>query len=137
MNENKNKNLPAERQSGQPERKTEMTRDLPVFTPEADIFEKDDALLVICDMPGVAESAVDIDLKDDVLTITGQQSDQSPEKGQLVYRGYATGIYRRAFTLATDIDREKIKARLVNGVLSITLPKAESVRPRKIAVETA
>ncbi len=133
MNENKNKNLPAE----QPERKTEMTRDLPVFTPAADIFEKDDALLVVCDMPGVPESDVDIDLKDDVLTITGRQSDQTPEQGQLAYRGYATGIYRRAFTLATDIDREKIKARLVNGVLSISLPKAESVRPRKIAVETA
>ena len=137
MNEAKAKNLPAERSPAQTAPQAEMTRDLPVFTPAADIYEKDDALLVVCEMPGVPESAVDIDLEDDVLTITGQQEDPSQEHCQLVYRGYATGIYRRAFTLATDIDREKIKARLVNGILSITLPKAESARPRKIKVETA
>ena len=134
MDKAKAKNLPAERSSVT---QAEMTRDLPVFTPAADIYEKDDALLVVCDMPGVPENAVDIDLENNVLVITGRQEDQSQKDCQLVYRGYVTGIYRRVFTLATDIDREKIKARLVNGVLSITLPKAESARPRKIKVETA
>lgn len=135
MNESKNKNVPAERAASHPAPQAELTRDLPVFTPAADIYEKENALLVVCDMPGVAEGSVEIDLEDAVLTITGHQDDQAPEKCQLVYRGYATGVYRRAFNLTTDIDREKIKARLANGVLSITLPKTEYAKPRKIAVE--
>lgn len=135
MNEHKSKNVPMERAEQSPASRVEPTRDLPVFTPPADIFEEDDALLVVCDMPGVEQKNVTIDLDDDVLTITGHQLDQRPENSQLVYRGYNTGIYRRAFTLAADINREQIKARLVNGVLHITLPKAAEAKPRKIAVE--
>ncbi len=134
MKDIKLNNMPAER-SEQAIDRAEPTRDLPVFTPAVDIYENDEALLVQCDMPGVEQKNVAIDLDDDVLTITGHQAEQKQEGYQLVYRGYNTGIYRRAFTLVANIDRDKIKARLVDGVLNITLPKAEEARPRKIAVE--
>lgn len=135
MNINKTKNVPAERGENRVSGKAELTRDLPVFTPAADIYENDDSLLVVCDMPGVEEKNVEIGLEDDVLTITGNQGEYHPENYQLVYQGYHTGIYRRAFTLTTGIDQEKIKARLSNGVLSITLPKSAAAKPRKIAIE--
>lgn len=135
MKDNKDRNVPVEHSASMPASQAEMTRDLPVFTPSVDIYEKEDALLVLCDLPGVPEDKVDIGLENDVLTITGQQTEDSPENSRVVHRGYRTGIYRRAFTLTTDIDRDKIKARLSNGVLSVTIPKAEHTRPRKIAIE--
>ncbi|MCA1809531.1 MAG: Hsp20/alpha crystallin family protein [Kiritimatiellia bacterium] len=135
MKEEKNKNMPATRAGEQAVQNAELTHDRPVFTPLVDIYERENALLVICEMPGVEESKVDIALENDVLTITGQQQELDVPDHQLVYRGYADGVFRRSFTLAADIDRESIKARLTNGVLSITLPKAQSAVPRKIAVE--
>ena len=115
--------------------KVEMTRDLPVYAPETDIFEKNDSILVVCDMPGVDEQSVDITLEDDVLTLTGCQKPVDRPGYSLLYRGYGTGIFRRSFTLSADIDRDSIKARLANGVLNVTLPKAAKAQPRKIAVE--
>jgi len=114
----------------------EMAADLPEFAPATDIYEKADSLLVKCDMPGVLRDHVDITLEDDVLTLTGRQESAEPEGFELLYRGYASGVFRRSFTLGTEIDRAGIKAKLNNGVLEIVLPKAERVRPRKIAIDS-
>ena len=114
----------------------ELTRDLPVFVPATDIYEKPDSVLVVCDMPGVDEKKVDITLEDDVLTLSGVQEAAEPEGLSPLYRGYDTGVYRRTFRLDTRVDRAGIKARLANGVLQVVLPKAEEAKPRKITVET-
>ena len=115
-------------------RTAELTRDLPVFAPDVDIYEKDDAILVLCDMPGVDEQHVDVTLENDVLTLTGYQETAEPEDITLLYRGYASGVFQRSFTLSTEVDRNKIGARIRQGVLQITLPKAEEAKPRKITV---
>ena len=115
----------------------EHTRDLPVYAPATDIYEKKDAILVFCDMPGVVEKGLDITLEDDVLTICGCQDMAEPEHREAIYRGFRPGIYRRSFTLNTPVHRDGIKARLTHGVLEMSLPKAEAAQPRKIQVETA
>ena len=113
----------------------EMTRDLPVYSPQTDIYEKEDSILVVCDMPEVDESQVDVSLENNVLTLTGCQDAKDPDKHEVLYRDYRPGAFRRSFTLSADINHAGIKAKLNNGVLQVTLPKAEKAQPRKIKVE--
>jgi HSP20 family protein len=112
----------------------EMTQDKPVYIPAADIYENDHDIIVYADLPGVDDKNVNITLEDDVLTLIGHQNDEAPEAMEMLYRGYRPGIYRRSFTLGVSIDREKIDAKIKNGVLTLTLPKAEEAKPRKITV---
>jgi HSP20 family protein len=114
----------------------EPTREGEVYIPETDIYEKEDAILIRCDMPGVAEGEVDIRLDNTELEITATQSIRNPEDMDLLIAEYSTGIFRRKFSIPQLIDREKIRARLKNGVLDIELPKAEQAKPRKIKIST-
>jgi HSP20 family protein len=118
-------------------KESEHTRDRPVYLPATDIYETDGAVVVVADMPGVDEKNVDVDLDDDVLTLTGHTVPEPFEGVDLVCCGYRPGDYRRSFTLSDGVEREGIKAQLKNGVLRVTLPKAKKAEPRKIAVETA
>lgn len=119
-------------ESNQPE----VTRERREYTPATDIYEKDDAILVRCDMPGVSEDQVDIRLENRELEISGTQTEGTPEGMDLLAGEYETGVFRRRFSIPNLIDRDQIKARLHNGVLDIELPKAEQAKPRKIEVTT-
>lgn len=112
----------------------ELTRDQPVFAPATDIFERDDAVVVVCDVPGVDEKHLDITLEEGVLTILGYADTSEPQGHELVYRGYTPGVFRRAFTLGAEADPDKIRAKLCNGVLRIEIGKTEQAQPRKIPV---
>ena len=113
----------------------ELAQDKPVFTPATDIYETKDDIEVIADMPGVTEKNINITLENDVLTITGSQTEKHPEAHELLHCGYGNGIFRRSFTLTEKINRDAIKAVIKNGVLKISLPKAEETKPKQIAVE--
>jgi HSP20 family protein len=104
------------------------------FVPAADIFETDEALTVIMEMPGVDKKNVSVALENDVLRVDGQ-IDFSKYKGmEPVYTEYNVGHYARGFTLSDRIDRDKISAQLDNGVLTLTLPKAKGSLPRRIVL---
>lgn len=106
-----------------------------VFTPAVDIFETDKEITLVADMPGVKSGDLNIDLRDDVLTLDGTVN--APEGGGEVdvLREYRTGKYHRQFTLSQLIDQAKIDAALKDGVLRLKLPKVEAAKPRKIAVK--
>jgi len=112
----------------------ELTRDQPVFAPATDIYERDDAVLVFCDMPGVDEKHLEITLEEGVLTILGYADAPAPADHELIYRGFTPGVFRRAFTLGAEADPEKIRAKISNGVLRIEIGKTEKAQPRKIPV---
>jgi len=112
----------------------EPVRNERTYVPVTDIFEKDDAILVRCDMPGVAQNQVDIHLDNYELEITGTQSGENPNGYNLLVGEYETGVFRRKFSIPQLIDRDHIRARLHNGVLDIELPKAEQAKPRKIEI---
>ncbi len=112
----------------------ERTRSQKVFVPRVDIFENDDAILLYADMPGVDEKSIDIVLEKNILTIEGCVVEESMEGYELSYMEYDVGDYRRSFTLSDAIDRDKIEASVSNGVLKLTLPKAEPAKARKINV---
>ena len=116
--------------------KVEPTRDAKVFVPVTDIYEKEDSILVRCDMPGVAHDQIDIRLDNTELEITGTHAGSPPEGMDLLAGEYETGVLRRKFSIPQLINRDGIKARLNNGVLDIVLPKAEQAKPRKIEITT-
>jgi len=113
----------------------EQTRPGRVFTPRTDIYEREDAIVVVADMAGVDEQSVDINVEKNVLTITGRVARQEPEGYTLRYAEYDVGDYQRTFTLSNEIDVGRIEATIKNGVLRVTLPKSAETLPKKIAVK--
>ena len=111
----------------------ESTRGVPDFIPQVDIYEDKSGITVLADMPGVDKEGVSIDLKEDQLTINGKIS-LPEEKETVLHKEYAVGNYFRQFSLSDVIDREKITAKMADGVLTLTLPKAEKAVPKKISV---
>lgn len=105
-----------------------------VFTPAVDILENETSIKLFADMPGVNSKNLSIDLNESVLTLVGDV--EAPEKSGEVelMREYRTGRYFREFRLSQVIDQGKIDAELKDGVLSLTLPKVEKAKPRKIEV---
>jgi HSP20 family protein len=116
------------------EKKTESTIPLRSFSPSADIFETDQALTVVLEMPGVDKGNVDIGVENEVLTITGRIDVSKYDGLQPQYVEYNIGNYTRSFQLSSRIDQDKINAELKEGVMTIVLPKAESAKPRRISV---
>jgi HSP20 family protein len=115
--------------------KEEKTTPGRYYVPAADIFETEEALTVIMEMPGVQKNNVNIGLENDVLRVDGQ-IDFSAYKGmEPVYTEYNVGHYSRGFTLSNKIDQSKISAQLDDGVLTLTLPKARDALPRRITLE--
>jgi HSP20 family molecular chaperone IbpA len=104
------------------------------FVPAADIFETDQALMVIMEMPGVEKKNVSIALENDVLRVEGQIDLSNYQGLEPVYTEYNVGHYARGFTLSSKIDRDAISAQLGDGVLTLTLPKVREAVPRRIAV---
>ena len=117
------------------ETEAERTRDRPAFVPRADIYETEEAIVVISDMPGVDENSLDISLEKGVLTLSGTVEPEAPEGFSLAYTEYRVGDYVRSFSLSDEIDQEAIGATLKDGVLRLTLPKITEARTRKIAVK--
>jgi len=115
----------------------EQTRPGPTFTPAVDIFETDNAITVIADMPGVKPESLDVDLRQNVLTLTGEAQSPESKEETVVLREFRTGRYVRQFSVSDAIDQAKIAAELADGVLRLVLPKAEKAVPRKITVKTA
>lgn len=116
------------------EKKQEATVPARFFVPTADIFEAEHALTVVLEMPGVDKSNVDISVEAGVLSIDGRLDFSKYEGMQPVYTEYNVGHYRRSFSLSNKIDQSKIAAEMKDGVLTVTLPKLEEARPRRISV---
>jgi HSP20 family protein len=114
------------REDQSPERVAEK----PTITPRVDVFENKDELLLIADLPGVAEANLKIHLDDDELTIEGRPDEDRAERA--VQREFRAFDYRRSFVVPPGIDRSQISAELTNGVLRLHLPKSASLNPRRI-----
>lgn len=114
----------------------ETTRGGRIFRPLTDITERDGTISLMLEMPGVAREDIDVTLEGRVLTVSGRASQTRPEKLQLTHAEYSEGDYERAFTLSQDLDSDKIEARMQNGLLTVTLPRAEAAKPKKIAVKS-
>jgi HSP20 family protein len=118
------------------QKKDEPTIPVRVFLPATDIHETDQALTVVMEMPGVDKAKLDINVENDVLSVTGQIDFSKYDNLQPLYTEYNIGNYRRSFSLAPSrVDQDKIRAEMTDGVLTLTLPKAERAKPRRIALK--
>jgi len=113
----------------------ERTRARRAYVPRIDIYETDEAIIVLGDLPGVDENSVDITLEKNVLTINGYVEPVEPENYSLAYAEYEAGDFQRSFTLSNEIDQDKIEAAVKNGVLRLVLPKAGPAKTRKITIK--
>ncbi len=106
------------------------------WTPAVDIVEEDDQFVVKMELPGVNKEEVKITLESNILTVQGEKKHEKEEKGKNAYRAERSyGVFQRSFTLPTTVKSDKIDAIYRDGVLSVTLPKAEDARPKQIEVK--
>ena len=104
------------------------------YIPYADIYETNDALCVVMEMPGVERTNLNVALENDVLRVDGQIDFSKYEGMEPVYTEYNIGHFTRSFALSSKIDQERISAQLDDGVLTLTLPKAQEAQPRRISI---
>jgi len=131
----KNQAMEVKDQKQVPVKGSERTRDWPCFVPRADIVETKEDYVLTMDLPGVDEKEIDITLDKNTLTINGYSNVERPEGYSLAAAEYRVGDYERSFRLTDTIDREGIQASYTDGVLNLTLPKAEEAKARKIPVQ--
>jgi HSP20 family protein len=102
-------------------------------TPPVDIYETTEGLVVKADLPGVSKDGLDLQVENNLLTIRARAGHTAP--GEPLYREYELANFFRQFELTDRVDQQRISADLKNGVLTLSLPKAEEAKPRRIDVQ--
>ncbi|WP_427915461.1 Hsp20/alpha crystallin family protein [Ramlibacter sp. MMS24-I3-19] len=106
----------------------------PHVVPPVDIFEDDSGITLLADLPGVSRERLGVRVDGDTLTLEGTAEVAGPSQMELVYGEAQPQVYRREFSLSRELDASRIEAQLKDGVLRLTIPKAEDARPRRIEV---
>jgi HSP20 family molecular chaperone IbpA len=106
-----------------------------VFTPPIDIYETEEGLVLLADLPGVSIETLELQVQDNKLTLFGRVKPAVAEEGAaILHQEYHVGDFLRSFILSDEVDHERISAKLNNGVLKLVLPKAPKSQPRRIEV---
>lgn len=113
----------------------EHTRCGTYYRPNVDILEHAEELVVLADVPGAMGEHIDVDFEDGTLTIHARVKPRQDENTRYLVQEYGVGDYYRTFRVSEAIDVAKVSADYADGVLTLHLPKAESTKPRKIAVK--
>jgi HSP20 family protein len=106
-----------------------------VWSPAVDVYEDSDAIVIRADLPGVNESDIDIEMTGDTLTIRGErkfEDEANRDKYIRVERQF--GSFQRSFTIGIPVEADKVRANYRNGILELTVPKAEVTKPKKVLV---
>lgn len=114
--------------------KEEQTVPSKFYVPYTDIFETEEALTVVMEMPGVGRDNLNVTVEKGILSVEGRIDFSNYEGLEPVYTEYNVGHFSRSFRLSGKIDQDKINARMVDGVLTLVLPKVEEARPRQIKI---
>ena len=105
------------------------------WIPSMDLVESGDELVLRADLPGMTEDDVAIEIKDNVLTISGERRSENEEKGESFYRAErAFGRFSRSLTLPEGVSPDAVKANFKNGVLEVRVPKPEERKPHRVAI---
>ena len=133
---NKDSSMEVQKQEAAPAEEMERTRSRRRFVPRSDIYETDEEIIVLADVPGAGEKTVDVTLEKNILTINAFIDPIRSNGYTPAYAEYDEGDYERSFRISDEIDRDKIEAAVNNGVLRLRLPKAAAVQARKISVKS-
>jgi HSP20 family molecular chaperone IbpA len=102
--------------------------------PDVDIFEDKEGITLKADLPGVTREGLDIQVDNETLSIDAKVETQMPEVMQALYADLRATRYQRSFSLSSELDGDKAEASLMDGVLSLRIPKREQYQPRKIEI---
>ena len=109
--------------------------DLGTWHPSVDIFDDSDKIVIKAELPGIDKKNISIDVKDRILTLSGEREAENEVKEEIYYRKERSyGRFQRAFTLPHGLDAGKIKADYTDGVLKIEIPKPEEEKPKQITI---
>lgn len=133
MAENKNLQVREKQELSTP---AEQTRSGLIFTPAVDIFESEKEIVLLADMPGVKAEDMDVDLRENTLTLSGAVKPEEVKGEKTILTEYRVGKFYRQFNLSEVIDQSNIDAKIDKGVLRLTLHKSEKALPKKIEVKT-
>ena len=114
--------------------KDEKTAPARYYVPNTDIYETEDALTVVMELPGVERQAVDVNVENNVVRVEARIDSSKYEGLEPLYTEYNVGHFTRTFTLSNKIDQQQISAQLDDGVLTLTLRKVKEAIPRRIAI---
>lgn len=105
------------------------------WTPAVDIFDTEEAIVLRAELPGLSTEDIEIEIDDNVLTLKGERRFQEAvDEGRFYRLERAYGHFQRSVTLPQGVKADEISADFENGVLSVRVPKADEVKPRKIAI---
>ncbi|PYJ07402.1 MAG: heat-shock protein Hsp20 [Verrucomicrobia bacterium] len=105
------------------------------WTPALDLYQNNDNIVAVVELPGMRKEDIELSLHDGTLTISGERKEEaSQENGNATRTERSTGKFRRSITLPTQVDVNKITASYKDGILTVTLPKAEEAKPRQIQI---
>ena len=104
------------------------------YSPATDIFETDDALTVVMEIPGVDREHLDVSLENNTLRVEARINVANYESMEPIYTEYGVGNYARSFELSNRVDRDHISADVADGVLTLTLPKLKEAQTRQIPI---
>ena len=104
------------------------------YVPDTDIYETDEALVVVMDMPGVEKKNIEVKVDKNVLSVEGQIDFSKYENLKPVYTEYNVGHFSRSFSISRELDSAGISAKIEDGVLTLRLPRAKEAAPRRIQV---
>ena len=102
-----------------------------------DAYETDDAFIIHCLLPGIGADAVNVSVQDNVLTIEGENQRTPPDNARPLFQEIGYGRFQRRVTLGYPVEADKAEASYHDGILAVTLPKAETARPRQIKVHAS
>jgi len=107
-----------------------------VLTPDIEIKENDDNLIVRAELPGLTKEDISIELKDSVLTLSGEKKIEQTKEGEKFHRTeIAYGSFCRSFHVPLNVDMDNISAKFKDGILNIEIPKSEEAKPKVIEVD--
>ncbi len=125
--------LPVKKEPDQPTSKSvEATSDINYISPAVDVYETEDALVMMLDMPGVSKDEIRVHIDKGIITITGHA--KIPQKGDFRYLEFRPNDFKRSFELGAEVDQEKIQADYKQGVLTINMPKQERAKYKEITI---
>jgi HSP20 family protein len=104
------------------------------WTPALDLYQTNDDVVAVVELPGMRKEDIELSLHDGMLTISGERKDETPEGEKTARTERFVGKFRRSISLPTRVDANKVNATYKDGILTVTLPKAEEVKPKQIQV---
>ena len=136
MNKDDQKDMQVAEQEMVKDEDLERTRERQCFVPKTDIYESDEGIVLVADIPGVDRDSVDITLDKNVLTIEALTTTPVYDGLSISYSEYVPGDFRRQFRLTKEVDQNKIEAVVADGILKLILPKADVAKSKKIPIKT-